>query len=895
MKTNLAYLIITICVSSLFFSLNLPLSFIDDLIDKVSAKREVALKENLFIHTDRDSYNHGDTLWLKGYINEFSSGMPSEISQTVYVDIIDQNNQKILSQEFYNDQGKIEGAFNLPNDLDDGEYNLVAYTSTMRNYSEQWYFNKPIYLKSLRIPSHIKITYDKDEYKSGEDVVAKISFIKKASDQFNKTIVEYSVQSENETIKSFKGEAINTGDMHIRFKIPENVNRISIRVRSKIKNSDQSLSYASNVPFKSNNIIVSFFPEGGGIMRNIKNKIAFQSTDSLGNGVDIAGHLVDENGKQIANVETEHNGLGVFTFVPVKNKTYSLSVDNRLFTLPYINAQGTTLSVETLTEDMITIRVNSNYEVSRKIYLTATMRDKIYWGIEGQVQETAVVQIPLKEIPKGILQITLFDNTKQPIAERLSFVNKHKKLNIEVVPHKPDYQSRDSVSLKIVVRDHMNRPVQTELSLAAKGVLFDRQKQNAYNSDIDNYLSFSSQLHGDWKREINKLPTWNEEKTNRVLDLMLLTYGWRKFEWNRLLETDTLVNYELIKGQVTKGRKKGYGNIPVHLISFNSNVMIPITTDSAGNFFFDKHILNKSTTSLILTSLSKESSSNLRISILKNKNQKLPKFSSTINGQIKYDFDLYTPNKNFEVLDFSHSQLLQEVIIKEKNITKKEDPNIKYFRGSNVSSKRGEELTSSLDIIGLIRQVTPIHNHDEINGKIFFRNSTRYGAIGALFRRQPIGALFVVDGFVRGNDYSSIIINSNDNIEFLTVIKGARAASFYGARAVDGVVFITTKYIQNTNEPEIAKNIAFLKVYAKHRVYYSPQYKSEEEKKDPLPDFRKTIYWNPKIITNKNGEAVVNYYNADRHSTINISVQGMSDNGLYGSTSTSYQVLPANK
>lgn len=888
MKPNLAYLIFAICVSSLFFSLNVPVSFIDDLIDKVNAKREAALKENLFIHTDRDSYNHGDTLWLKGYINKFSSGMPSEISQTVYVDIINQYNKKILSQEFYNDQGKIDGAFNLPNDLDDGEYNLVAYTSTMKNYSEQWYFTKPLYLKNLNLSSQIipnlnvKIAYNKKEYKSGDDVVAKLSFIKKADDQFNKTIIEYTIKSKNETIKSFKGEAINAGDIHIRFKIPENTNEISIQ--AKIKNRDQSLSYASIVPIKSNNIIVSFFPEGGEITRNIKNKIAFQSTDSLGNGVEIAGHLVDENGKQVTNVATEFNGLGAFTFVPVNSKTYSLSVDNRLFPLPKINNNGIVLSVEHQTKDVLSIRVSSSLDEYQNIYITATMRDKIYWGIKGQVQETAMIQIPLKKIPKGILQITLFDNTKQPMAERLSFVNKHKKLNIEVIPHKPNFQSRDSISLKIIVRDHLNKPVQSELSLAAKDILFDTNKQNPYHADIDNYLSFSSQLRGDWKQEINNLPIWNEEKTERVIDLMLLTYGWRKFEWDRLLERDTLINYELINGRVTKGRKKSYGNIPVHMISFGTGNMLITNSDSLGFFSFNKVNLNKSSNAIAITSFLDQNSSRLAISITHIKDHSIPNFTHTITDQISYQSDLFSKERNLEVLNFAHSQLLQEIIIKEKKLTHKEDPSIKIFRGSNVSSKRGEELIPSGNIVSLIRQVALVFKDDAVNRKVFLRAG-----------RSKVGALFVVNGFEMGNNYSRVSHLSPDNIEYLSVLKGSSATALYGNKAADGVVFITTKFVSNYNEPKTSKNIAFLKGYAKHKVFYSPQYKTEKEKSDPFPDFRKTIYWNPKIVTNENGEAIVNYYNADRHSTINISVQGMSYNGLYGSTSTSYKVLPTNK
>ena len=55
-----------------------------------------------------------------------------------------------------------------------------------------------------------------------------------------------------------------------------------------------------------------------------------------------------------------------------------------------------------------------------------------------------------------------------------------------------------------------------------------------------------------------------------------------------------------------------------------------------------------------------------------------------------------------------------------------------------------------------------------------------------------IKATFVVDGFLF-RDFSSI--NQND-VESVTVLKDAAAASIWGARSANGVIVVTTKKVK---------------------------------------------------------------------------------------------------
>lgn len=49
----------------------------------------------------------------------------------------------------------------------------------------------------------------------------------------------------------------------------------------------------------------------------------------------------------------------------------------------------------------------------------------------------------------------------------------------------------------------------------------------------------------------------------------------------------------------------------------------------------------------------------------------------------------------------------------------------------------------------------------------------------------------------------------------------------------------------------------------------------------PMEDFRRTIYWNPDIKTDANGEAEVEFYNNSSCTHMYVSAEGMTDDGRF--------------
>jgi hypothetical protein len=64
--------------------------------------------------------------------------------------------------------------------------------------------------------------------------------------------------------------------------------------------------------------------------------------------------------------------------------------------------------------------------------------------------------------------------------------------------------------------------------------------------------------------------------------------------------------------------------------------------------------------------------------------------------------------------------------------------------------------------------------------------------------------------------------------------------------------------------------------------FTSPVYTDSTEHSRPQPDFRNTLYWDPKIRTDKSGKATVEFYSSDEATDFNIIIEGVSADGKNG-------------
>jgi len=102
------------------------------------------LREEIFLHTDRDEYIAGEELWFTVYAFDRQTLTPSQNSRLVYVEVVTPDNRPLIKERFALDKGYGPGQINLPDTLSSGLYTIRAYTGWMKNFLPDNCFTKDI-------------------------------------------------------------------------------------------------------------------------------------------------------------------------------------------------------------------------------------------------------------------------------------------------------------------------------------------------------------------------------------------------------------------------------------------------------------------------------------------------------------------------------------------------------------------------------------------------------------------------------------------------------------------------------------------------------------------------------------------------------------------------------
>jgi TonB-linked SusC/RagA family outer membrane protein len=174
------------------------------------------------------------------------------------------------------------------------------------------------------------------------------------------------------------------------------------------------------------------------------------------------------------------------------------------------------------------------------------------------------------------------------------------------------------------------------------------------------------------------------------------------------------------------------------------------------------------------------------------------------------------------------TKLLNEVVVTALGIERERrslGTSIQDIKGSALTQARETNLVNALSgkIAGI--QVTGTNGTPGASSRILIRGANSIGN-----NNQP---LFVVDGVPvdNGNYGSTTTVDygngasaiNPDDIETVSVLKGANAAALYGSRAANGVILITTKSGRGTKGIGVAvnSNVTF------ERPFRLPEYQNE--------------------------------------------------------------------
>ncbi|MCX2741327.1 SusC/RagA family TonB-linked outer membrane protein [Pontibacter anaerobius] len=133
------------------------------------------------------------------------------------------------------------------------------------------------------------------------------------------------------------------------------------------------------------------------------------------------------------------------------------------------------------------------------------------------------------------------------------------------------------------------------------------------------------------------------------------------------------------------------------------------------------------------------------------------------------------------------TEQLDEVVVTALGYTREKETlpySVGAVNGDNLTYAKSNDVSTALvgKVPGIQIQGSPSSSFD--NGNIVIRGANGLGATAST-TNNPI---YIVDGTV--TDQNSVIM---DNVESISVLKGAAATALYGNRAANGVVIITSK------------------------------------------------------------------------------------------------------
>jgi len=639
---------------------------------------------------------------------------------------------------------------------------------------------------------------------------------------------------------------------------------------------------------------VQFLPEGGSLVSGIKSKIAFKAIGADGRGANVSGVVLDNENKEVCQFASARLGMGFFYLQPQDGKNYTANViyadgSTDSFNLPVAAESGLALSVnnQSLSKFAVTIAANNKcFAQNRgKEYTLLVYSGGVGTSVTCKLDSNLIVLYVAKHrLYTGVATVTLFSPGGEPLAERLLFIQNYDQLKIALSSDKKIYRTRDRVSIALNIKNRADSAAMGHFSIS----VVDESKVAANESEENTILTgllLTSDLKGKVEQPNYYFTNINDE-TNRNLDLVMLTNGYRRFEWKPLLNNAYPgLTYQPEQSLEISGTAKMMGGRPlvkgtVSLIAlFPGSPVLSEVTDDNGNFCFGK-LMFADTGRFMLQAVNAKGNNNTVLT--------------------------YIAGKPAPVVPLPYAQIIQPDTGKEikayldNDLKKREQLSAqgritgKMLRGVDVKARRIEKSEIALRY-GPVDYTIPGADvnygllSDRLTIRIPFVNfegNGIYGQAVAYLAHVPyhLPMRVVVDGMEMRPDFDINSIGSSlvEKVEAIT-------DPAVNDHATVGVIAITLKHGLSASEIP-SKGVLPIKAMGFYtaREFYSPKYETTDALK--AADFRTTIYWNPEIATDKNGSAMVDYYNADTAGSYRVIIEGIDSNGNLGRQVYHYQI-----
>lgn len=754
----------------------------------------------------------------------------------------------------------------------------------------------------------IYIQFDKDYYASGRTIWFKAYVTHERKPTNLSTILYVELLNKRGQVLQRNKLPVTNGGASGNFSLSNDLSAGDYRIRAYtmwMLNFDPSFIYekdihifepgnapaAETTPLPDTTFAVQFFPEGGDLIDSVESLVAFKAIDEEGYPIAVKGKIEDKEGNIIIDpIRSVHDGMGSFTFTPSAGKSYRAILtsdkgNKKTFALPAAKPYGVALHIIRSGEKVFfqVRRHRMPGDTLNRLFLAAQIHGYLgYFAPIDFSQGYTGGLIPIDKDPAGIMQITLFTPAGIPLAERLTFIMNQK-------ARLPLTLKNDSVSMHPRGKNVFTLSVPDSITGNFSVAVTDADQVMRIPSQ-DNIISHLL-LTSDIKGYVND-PAWyfsaDDSATRHGLELVMLTNGWRRFTWQKMLnhQYPELKYAPEVKGLQIKGqafvnnKPLKSGKISMFLRSPIDSVTYFISGAAEPNGYFEVNHLNFHDTANLyykgVDTLHKGRTVDVKFAaspaaqdyVLLHK--PIHETVIPVSPSLKNYLELAAERNQQDQYISNRTILLQEVNVTAKRIPKEKTVEERYTSGL-FKSDNG----FSFDLTDKTLPYTSIFQflQGRVPGLLIMGNpmspSVRYrgGSPGFFLDEVPVSASEIADIPV-------------DNIALVKVFRPPFYGGFGGS---NGAIAIYTKRGGDRNfEPGRGFEKKRIPGYTLVKQFYSPDY-SVKKKVNELPDKRATLYWDPELRMDSTAHSVTfSFYNTDITKRMRIIIEGISDDGKIG-------------
>jgi hypothetical protein len=623
---------------------------------------------------------------------------------------------------------------------------------------------------------------------------------------------------------------------------------------------------------------IQFLPESGIFLEGVDNILGIKATDSYGRGVKVSGKVFTSDNQEITSFFTDEYGVEKITIREVSNEQYRAIVTlpdgtSRDLQLPEPEPRGISIQVNPYRPDVVWFRVQTN-EPTRKLnksyIIVIHANGVLFSSYRIMFSNEAAIQFRMRkqDIGKGIIFATIFDENLTPVAERIFYNQDTAGRGSLVLNAEP--LTNDTVNIKAFIADSIPSQGFAKLSIS---VLPGETKLNNFDNSLLSESVLRPALQGIIERP-NRFFEKNDIEHFIAIDNLLLTQGWRKYDWPTILgDTVHKFRYPFEESFSVEGRVKNWlKNKPelkskITFMSPQNKIFLLAPVDSAGSFKFDRVFLSDST--WVIAAASSDKGKNWNRVLQMNIPESFMEFPV-------FQDPPPPPDKPDKISDSYIPKLTKgDILLKEIVITaKKKDPfsdiiNIGIMDRTLELTK--ENYRQFINMEMLLMMHFNVRTENTQDGRFRFimgRGITSFSMSG----RDPV---LMIDG-MKVYDPQDILNFPIELVEAVAVNKDGIGGGMDGSAGTIAIKTRTTPLFDNNAE---ATNIRRLIVngYAAPRKYFEPGYIVMPGTADY--DQYATIFWKPDLIVWTKGTASFKFPVNKEIKTITLRAEGITSEG----------------